>query len=186
MGSRIAVMSAGELQQIDTPFNLYHNPRNLFVAGFMGSPSMNFLDATLATDANGTLSVTGNGFSIPVPTSNSRMYAGVTGKSVIFGIRPEDIHDAEFLPANITPAYLDARVDVVEQMGNEMILYLMVEGKTLLARTDPRTRAATGNTLRIAFNMDNVHLFDKDSELSMSYESKNAAALPLQQPVAVG
>ena len=130
MGSRIAVMSAGELQQIDTPFNLYHNPRNLFVAGFIGSPSMNFMEATLATDANGVLSVTGNGFSVPIPTSNSRMYAGLTGKPVIFGIRPEDIHDAEFLPANITPAFIDARVDVVEQMGNEMILYLMVEGKT--------------------------------------------------------
>jgi multiple sugar transport system ATP-binding protein len=185
MGSRIAVMSAGELQQIDTPFNLYHNPRNLFVAGFIGSPSMNFMEATLATDANGVLSVTGNGFSVPIPTSNSRMYAGLTGKPVVFGIRPEDIHDAEFLPANITPAYIDARVDVVEQMGNEMILYLMVEGKTLIARTDPRTRAVTGNTLRVAFNMDNVHLFDKDSELSLSYESKAAAVSTPVQPVSV-
>ncbi len=176
MGTRIAVMSAGELQQIDSPFNLYHNPRNLFVAGFIGSPSMNFMDAILKKDPSGALSIEGNGYNVQIPSSNAKMYEATEGKPVIFGIRPEDIHDAEYLPANISPAFIDARVEVVEQMGNEMILYLDVVGKTLIARTDPRTRAAAGNMLRIAFNMDNVHLFDKDSELSMSYLAKTDEA----------
>jgi multiple sugar transport system ATP-binding protein len=176
MGTRIAVMSAGELQQIDSPFNLYHNPRNLFVAGFIGSPSMNFMDAMLRKDANGALTIEGNGFDVTVPPTNARMYEATENKPIIFGIRPEDIHDAEYLPANITPAYIDARVEVVEQMGNEMILYLDVAGKTLIARTDPRTRAHTGNMLRVAFNMDNVHLFDKDTQLSMAYTNKSTEA----------
>jgi multiple sugar transport system ATP-binding protein len=169
MGTRIAVMSAGELQQIDSPFNLYHNPRNLFVAGFIGSPSMNFMDAMLRKDASGALTIEGNGFDVTIPPSNARMYEATENKPVIFGIRPEDIHDAEYLPANITPAYIDARVEVVEQMGNEMILYLDVAGKTLIARTDPRTRAHTGNMLRVAFNMDNV-------QLSMAYTAKSTEA----------
>ncbi len=172
MGSRIAVMSAGELQQIDTPFNLYHNPRNLFVAGFIGSPSMNFFDATLRQGENGALMVQGTGFNVQVPASKVEWYKGSVGKQVVFGIRPEDIHDAEYLPANISPAYIDAQVDVVEQMGNEVNLYLVIDGKTFISRTDPRTRALSGNTLRIAFNMDNVHLFDKDTELSMAFDSK--------------
>ena len=184
MGSRIAVMSAGELQQIDTPYNLYHNPRNLFVAGFIGSPSMNFFDAALKADDSGALIVEGTGFRVQVPASKAEMYKGMAGKQIVFGIRPEDIHDAEYLPANISPAYVDARVDVVEQMGNEMILYLELAGKTFIARTDPRTRAATGNTMRIAFNMENVHLFDRDSEQSLAYITKTeGAAAP--QPVNV-
>ena len=182
MGSRIAVMSAGELQQIDTPFNLYHNPRNLFVAGFIGSPSMNFFDATLKQTDTGSVVIESTGFQVQVPSAKVEMYKSSLGKQVVFGIRPEDIHDAELLPANITPAYVDAHVDVVEQMGNEMILYLVVEGKTFIARTDPRTRAVTGNALRIAFNMDNVHLFDRDSELSLGYETKTTEARAMAQP----
>ncbi len=184
MGTRIAVMSAGELQQIASPFNLYHNPRNLFVAGFIGSPSMNFMDATLKKDETGALSVEGNGFNVVIPPANAKNYDIPEGKPVIFGIRPEDIHDAEYLPANITPAFIDARVDVVEQMGNEMILYLDVAGKTLIARTDPRTSAASGNMLRVAFNMDNVHLFDKDTEQSMSYSAKTDEAAVRQAALA--
>ncbi len=172
MGTRICVLSAGELQQIDTPFNLYHNPRNLFVAGFIGSPSMNFFDATVRQGDGNSLIIETAGFNIPVPASKAEPFKSHLGKRVILGIRPEDIHDVDFQPQGITPAIIEANVDVVEQMGNEIILYLENHDKTFIARTDPRTRAHVGGKLGIAFNVDNLHLFDADSNLSLSYEYK--------------
>jgi multiple sugar transport system ATP-binding protein len=171
MGTRICVMSAGEIQQIDSPFNLYHNPRNIFVAGFIGSPSMNFFDATIK-ESDGKVSVDTANFSLPLPGKKSDLYRGNTGKRVTLGIRPEDVHDVDFQPAGISPAVVEANVDVVEQMGNEMILYLEDGGKSFIARTDPRTRAHVGNRMGVALNMDNVHIFDADSQLSLAYDMK--------------
>ncbi len=171
MGTRIAVMSAGELQQIDTPFNLYHNPHNLFVAGFIGSPSMNFFEGKLS-EADGRMSVEILGAQLTIPPHLAPQFKDGLGKRIIVGIRPEDIHDVDYQPQGITPATLEANVEVVEQMGNEMILYLEEAGKSFIARTDPRTSAAVGHRLGLALNMDNVHLFDADTELSLAFESK--------------
>ncbi|HVU09991.1 MAG TPA: sn-glycerol-3-phosphate ABC transporter ATP-binding protein UgpC [Phototrophicaceae bacterium] len=171
MGTRICVLSAGELQQIDTPFNLYHNPRNIFVAGFIGSPAMNFFDATLK-QGDGGLIVETPSFNIQVPASKAEPFKGAVGKRVIFGIRPEDIHDVDFQPGGITPALVEANVDVVEQMGNEIILYLEDKGKSFIARTDPRTRARVGARMGMALNIDNMHLFDADTNLSLAYDYK--------------
>jgi multiple sugar transport system ATP-binding protein len=173
MGTRIAVMSAGELQQIDTPFNLYHNPRNVFVAGFVGSPSMNFFDATLKEE-DGRVVIQTGAFRVPLSPSASAIYRAYVGKRVIFGIRPDDIHDVDYQPPGIIPAVVEANVDVVEQMGNEMILYLEEQGKTFIARTDPRTQARVGQRLGVAINTANIHLFDADTEQSLSYEHKQA------------
>jgi multiple sugar transport system ATP-binding protein len=135
MGTRIAVMSAGELMQIDSPFNLYHNPRNLFVAGFIGSPSMNFFDGKLVQAENGQVAIEFLRHRLTLPSAVSDAYKSHVGTRVVFGIRPEDIHDNQYRPSGITPALIEADVDVVEQMGNEMILYLQDEGKTFIART---------------------------------------------------
>ncbi|MFQ3565423.1 MAG: sn-glycerol-3-phosphate ABC transporter ATP-binding protein UgpC [Aggregatilineales bacterium] len=175
MGTRICVLNAGELQQIDTPFNLYHNPRNLFVAGFIGSPAMNFFDATVK-EVDGRLIIETPGFELPVPASKAEPIRTHLGQRVIVGIRPEDIHDVDYQPAGITPAIIEANVDVVEQMGNEMILYLEDQGKSFIARTDPRTRARVGQRLGVALNLDNLHVFDVDTELSLSYEYKQEQA----------
>lgn len=175
MGTRIAVMSVGELQQLDTPYNLYHNPRNVFVAGFIGSPSMNFFDAMLRS-VDGRLVVEFNETQLPIPASRTEVLKPYAGKRVVFGIRPEDIHDLNWQPPGITPANLEANVDVVEQMGNEMILYLEDQGKTFIARTDPRTGARVGHRLGVVFNMDNVHLFDADTQASLMYEVKTQQA----------
>jgi len=178
MGTRICVLNAGELQQVDTPFNLYHNPRNLFVAGFIGSPAMNFIDAELKS-VDGRLMVETPSFSLPIPPSKADPFRDHVGRRVIVGIRPEDIHDVDFQPAGITPAIVEANVDVVEQMGNEIILYLEEGGKTIIARTDPRTQARVGQRMGVALNMDNVHIFDVDTELSLAYEYKlNAEQTP--------
>jgi multiple sugar transport system ATP-binding protein len=168
MGTRIAVMSMGELQQIDTPQSLYEHPANVFVAGFIGSPSMNFFDATLV-DADGKLTVeTTVGFRLAVPPQSVDMFKKATGQKVIFGLRPEDIHDPHFLPANIkTSAAIEADVDVVEQMGNEKIIYLASGNKTFVARMDPRTQAAVGQHIPLIINMDNMHLFDAKTEKNL-------------------
>ena len=172
MGTRICVLSAGELQQIDTPFNLYHNPRNLFVAGFIGSPSMNFFDATIKQGEGNNLVVETATFPIQVPASKAEPFRTHIGKRVILGIRPEDIHDVDYQPSGITPAVIEANVDVVEQMGNEIILYLEDGGKTFIARTDPRTRARVGGRLGVAIDVDNMHLFDADTNVSLAYDYK--------------
>ncbi|HRF94670.1 MAG TPA: TOBE domain-containing protein, partial [Aggregatilineales bacterium] len=99
---------------------------------------------------------------------------------VIFGIRPEDIHDIDFQPPGILPSQTEGNVDVIEQMGNEMIIYLEEGGKTFIARTDPRTRARIGGRMGLVFNMENMHIFDKDTELSLAYETKNQAAMAVR------
>jgi multiple sugar transport system ATP-binding protein len=171
MGTRICVMSAGELQQMDTPYNLYHNPANIFVAGFIGSPSMNFFDAQI-DQTEGALVVKTKSFSLKMAGSRFDMYRPFIGKRVVLGIRPEDIHDAEYQPSGIIPSLVEANVEVVEQMGNEIILYLEDQGKSFIARTDPRTRARVNNRMGLAFNLENMHLFDADSQLSLAYEAK--------------
>jgi len=171
MGTRICVLNEGKLQQIDSPFNLYHNPHNIFVAGFIGSPSMNFFDATLKEDGDGLVVDTG-AFSLPVPASKADSFRSHVGMEVVCGIRPEDIDDSNYLPQGIIPANMVCNVEVVEQMGNEVIIYLENQGKNFIARTDPRTDAVVGEPMDITFNLDNMHLFDTNTEMSLSYELK--------------
>jgi multiple sugar transport system ATP-binding protein len=163
MGSRIAVLKDGILQQIDTPQNLYDFPGNVFVAGFIGSPSMNFFDATVVKE-DGNLLVDTGAFRIQAPPSKANAWASQAGNRVILGIRPEDIHDAEFSPPSITPATVDAHVDVTELMGNEVFLYLQSGNQEYTARVDPRTNARVGNDVRMTMNSENMHLFNADSE----------------------
>lgn len=175
MGTRICVLNAGDLQQLDTPFNLYHNPTNVFVAGFIGSPSMNFFDATLVQTDSGMAVDTGI-FQLPIPADRAEYFKSHLGKSVVFGVRPEDIHDQDFQPANINPVPLEANVDVIEQMGNEMIVYFEEGGKTFIGRLDPRTQARIGGRMNVVINLDNIHLFDAVTEQSLSYEYKREQA----------
>jgi len=175
MGTRICVLNEGKLQQIDSPFNLYHNPHNIFVAGFIGSPSMNFFDATLKEDGDN-LVVDVGAFTLPVPASKADSFRSHVGMEVVCGVRPEDIDDSNFLPQGIIPANMTCNVEVVEQMGNEVIIYLENAGKNFIARTDPRTDATVGEPMGVTFNLDNMHLFDTNTEMSLSYESKTKGA----------
>ena len=163
MASRIAVMKDGILQQIDTPQNLYDHPDNIFVAGFIGSPSMNFFDARLKAD-NGRTVVDCGVFHVAVPEGKDGPYKGHVGKDVMLGIRPEDVHDPAFAPPGIHQAPVDAKVDVTELMGNEVFLYLVVGDKNFVGRVDPRSKARIGDKLQVALNLDNMHLFDKATE----------------------
>jgi multiple sugar transport system ATP-binding protein len=163
MASRIAVMNFGILQQIDTPQVLYDLPDNLFVAGFIGSPAMNFFPAKLTKD-DGKLIVDGESFAVEVPADRTDAFMSHVDKNVIFGIRPEDIHNPEFAPPGITAHPVDAKVDVTELMGNEIFVYLRSGEHTYIARVDPRTRVHMGDDMQVVFNMDNMHIFDQETE----------------------
>jgi len=163
MASRIAVINKGILQQVDTPQHLYDYPDNLFVAGFIGSPSMNFFPAKLSR-GNGKLYVETRNFSVPIPDKSAEPYQAHEGKNIIFGIRPENIHDPKFTPSNVHTENVEAQVDVTELMGNEIFLHMMSGDNVFVARIDPRSKMSVGEKTEIAFDMDNFHVFDAETE----------------------
>lgn len=163
MATRIAVINKGVLQQLDTPQNLYDHPNNLFVAGFIGSPAMNFFRGKLRKD-NSKLVVDAGEFSVGIPASKAKPFESHAGKDIIFGIRPENIHDVEFVPTNIDSEKVNVKVDVTELMGNEIFLYLMSGNNTFVARVDPRSKLRVGQQATVAFDMDNFHVFDATTE----------------------
>ncbi|MDD2521229.1 MAG: sn-glycerol-3-phosphate ABC transporter ATP-binding protein UgpC [Anaerolineaceae bacterium] len=159
MATRIAVMNKGILQQLDTPQVLYDHPNNLFVAGFIGSPAMNFFNGKVVVE-EGEMFVDMDTFRVKVPQHDMARYDSVVGKDIIFGIRPEDIHNPEFAPPGIIAEPVDVTVDVTELMGNEIFLYLVNGTHNFTARVDPRTQVHFGDKMQVAFNMDNFHIFD--------------------------
>ena len=163
MATRIAVMKDGVLQQVDSPQHLYDHPTNVFVAGFIGSPSMNFFDATLV-EADGKLWVDGGTFRLEMPAIHNEIAQKHKGKEIIFGVRPEDIQTRQYAPPGIHPAYMDAKIDVTELMGNEIFAYLLTGKKVFVARLDPRTQAHVGENIDLTVAMDKIHMFDPKTE----------------------
>ena len=163
LGTRIVVMKDGVVQQVDTPQNLYEKPQNLFVAGFMGSPQMNFLDAVVEVNGDAaSLKVAG---SIPLPADKSKklISGGYAGKTVTFGIRPEDVYDS---PAFIESAkcVFESTIKVYELLGAEVYLYFDLAEFPITARVDSRTTARPGDSVKFAFDVDKIHVFDKETE----------------------
>ena len=165
MGTRIVVMKDGFIQQVDSPQKLYEQPNNIFVAGFIGSPQMNFVDALLEKKDNG-LWLSFKQFSILLPEGKAKKLEGTeyVGKELVMGIRPENIHDEEAYLSSMPDSIVEAKVDVVEMMGAETFLYLLMEGYNMNARVHPRTPAQPGDVIKIAIDTNKIHLFDKDTE----------------------
>jgi multiple sugar transport system ATP-binding protein len=163
MASRIAVINKGKLQQLDTPQNLYDRPDNLFVAGFIGSPAMNFFPAKLRRDDGRVMIDTGD-FAVPAPETRAAALSAHLGKDVIFGIRPENIHDPDFAPPNIHGEKVSVKVDVTELMGNETFLYLVSGKHTFVGRVDPRSHLRVGHDAQVILDMDQFHIFDAATE----------------------
>lgn len=159
MATRIAVMNRGILQQLDTPQNMYDHPKNQFVAGFIGSPAMNFFPSKLVKSGSD-LVIDAGDFKLKVPDAFKAAYSKHVDQDVILGIRPEDIYNPDFLPPGIHVAKLNAKVDVTELMGNEIYLYMVIGDHSFVARVDPRSRFAVGDEIELVFNMDKIHLFD--------------------------
>lgn len=171
MGDRIVVMRDGVIQQVDTPLNLYNNPVNMFVAGFIGSPAMNFLDAKLVKEGE-TYYLEGNGdFKIAIPAdkvAKNPEIKSYVGKDVVFGIRPEDLEDASVVEKTVTAdnSYM-ATVEVVEPMGSEIYLYLTVNEHSMIARVDSHSTAKVGDNVKLYVKTENLHVFDPETELTI-------------------
>ena len=167
MATKIAVMKDGVLQQVGSPQELYNLPRNLFVAGFIGSPAINFFDATLKGSRE-EMYMDLESCQVRVPDSKAADLLPYLGKRVTFGLRPENIHHEEFRPPNIEAAPVTADVDVTELMGNEIFLHLLLaDGTPFMARVDPRTDARPGQNIQVAFDMSRMHAFDPGTELAI-------------------
>ncbi len=166
MASRIAVMNLGLMQQIASPQNLYDRPDNLFVAGFIGSPAMNFFPGTMRKD-DGKVYVDGGTFNVQIPEERVSTYAPYTDKEVIFGMRPEDIHNPDFTPPGIIAQPVECTVDVTELMGNEIFVYLKNGDHNFIARVDPRSRYQVNDNVNVIFNMKNMQIFDTETELAV-------------------
>ena len=159
MATRIAVMNKGFLQQLDTPQELYAHPKNQFVAGFIGSPAMNFFSAKI-DKSDGNLFINAGEINLKIPKNLMKPYANYVGKKVVFGIRPEDIHNPVFTPPGIISCQVECTVDVTELMGNEIFIYLFSGAHKFVARVDPRSQYKMGDKIKLIFNMANMHLFD--------------------------
>ena len=167
LGTRIVVMNAGIVQQVDTPQTLYDHPCNQFVAGFIGSPQMNFVDATCKVVGDKVYLVAGPS-EIELPPAKALKDGGYVGKTVVLGIRPEDIHDSQMFIEASPSAPMTSVVKVYELLGAEVFLYFDVNGTQVTARVDPRTTAKTGDPIRFAFDMEKAHFFDKETELTIT------------------
>ena len=175
MADRIAVMDAGALHQVGSPQELYKRPTNVFVAGFIGSPSMNFLDAAVRSE-NGALRLEAGPIRLEVPERHRPALAPYEGRDIVIGVRPEHVHDPDYLPAGTLPAEVDTKVDVVELMGNETFLHLTAGPSQLLARVDPRTPARVGQSARVVLDLAHLHAFDPDTQASIALAGEGAAA----------
>ncbi len=168
MGTRIAVMKDGYLQQCASPVELYDEPVNLFVAGFIGSPQMNFINVTLEKKEDGVHLVNETlDIKLPEGKGNREELAEYMGKEVIMGIRPECIYEDEAHIAAMPDALVDVDVDLTEMMGAETYLYLKNGNSSLIARVNRRTTAQHGDKIKAVFDTNKVHLFDKDTEVAI-------------------
>jgi multiple sugar transport system ATP-binding protein len=184
MGDRIAVMKDGLLQQVDTPRNIFGNPVNMFVAGFIGSPPMNMLPMTVEQQGGEVVVTTAdsagdNALALRVPARFRAALQPYTGKQIMFGLRPEDIHDAKYAQSQLgvdeKPEDLvtvRTRVDVVEPMGSEIYLYLLQGKNPFVSRVDARTDVQPTYILDVAFNMDRMHAFDMETQASLIDKNK--------------
>ena len=170
LGTRIVVMKDGVVQQVDTPQNLYQKPGNLFVAGFMGSPQMNFLDAQIAEKGGDLIAKVGE-YDIVIPAAKAKVLkdGGYVGKTVVLGIRPEDVKDdAEFIAKNADSKFT-ATVKVYELLGAEVNLHYEIGDVTCTAKVNPRTTARPGDEVTFAMDVERLHVFDKETEIVITH-----------------
>lgn len=165
MATRIVVMKDGLIQQVDTPQNLYDSPVNIFVAGFIGTPQMNFINGSLEKKGEDVyFNFENNSIKLPADKANNPALADYIGKEVIAGLRPECIHDEPMQLATLADSTMDAFVDVTELMGAEIYLYLNIGETNLIARVSSRSQSRAGDTIKVAFDTSRLHIFDKDTE----------------------
>ena len=170
LGTRIVVMNAGIVQQVDTPQALYDTPNNLFVAGFIGSPQMNFLDAVVSVEGdNAVLDLGESKITLSGDKAKKLIDGGYDGKTVVMGIRPEDVYDDEAVIAANPGTTIESTVRVYELLGAEVYLYFDYAGANFTARVKPTTTARTGDTVKLALEPSKIHVFDKETEMAITH-----------------
>ena len=162
LADRVVVMNGGVIEQIATPQDLYHHPKTRFVAGFIGSPAMNFLRCSLEQNGAGLRVRLSDAISLPVPASRSAHYQGLAGKELIFGLRPEHITEPRRNDRD-QQCEFSATLDVVEPMGMETMVYFTVDGQEVCGRVDPDSATGPGEPMRLYADMDRMHLIDPQS-----------------------
>ena len=164
LGTKIVVMKDGIIQQVDTPQNLYNYPQNLFVAGFIGSPQMNFIDVAVAKeDGKVVLKMKENKFVLPEDKAKEVVEQGYLNKTVTMGIRPENIYDPKELVEVKKGAELNVKINVYELLGSEVYLYFDLENFPMTARVNADTTARMGDKVKFIMDMEKVHIFDKET-----------------------
>ena len=163
MGDRIVVLKDGKLEQIDSPMNLYDKPASKFVAGFIGSPPMNFFKGTIGS-WKGPLSFKSGRFEVTIPGKFKEKLASFAGKEITMGIRPEDI---SAMRKNENDAEVKSQIDLVEPMGADYYVYLNTGDTSYIARTDSFEKASVGQSMALFFDMQQVHFFDAENEKSV-------------------
>jgi multiple sugar transport system ATP-binding protein len=163
MADKIVIMKDGIIQQIGDPYSVYFEPRNKFVAGFIGTPAMNFISAKLVSE-NGSVWVVKEDMKLLVPEDKVDKVKGLVGKDITFGIRPEDIYDKMYAVAPKDEYTVKGSVDVVEPLGSETLIHANIHGDDIVAKVDPKSRAAAGNKMDLVFDMSMMHLFDPETE----------------------
>ncbi len=167
MGTRIVVMKDGIIQQVDSPQNLYNNPVNVFVAGFIGSPQMNFCDAVVEKEGEDTFLKFGE-HTIKLTAEKAAKVQDYVGQTVTMGIRPEDLYDDADSLAKYADTKFKASVDVTELMGAETYLYLTLDGLNFIARVKPDSTSQRNQTIDICMDPQKIHIFEKDSEKTIT------------------
>ncbi len=169
LGTRIVVLKDGVIMQVDSPQKLYNEPQNLFVAGFIGSPQMNFVDAQCVVEgAKASLKFDNYTVELPEDKAKKLIDGGYAGKSVIMGIRPEDIYDGADELAKFSGSVIEADVTGYELLGAEVLLYYTLAGANMTARVDSDTTARYGDHIKLALDTSKIHVFDKESELTIT------------------
>lgn len=173
MGTRIVIMKDGYIQQAATPSEVYNNPVNLFVAGFIGSPSMNFIKGQLS-DEGGEIRFKSKNLSLAIPEGKAKILreGGYGKKEVILGIRPEDIHQEPIFLEASPNSIINAHIEVSENLGHEMYLYLEgISDETVIARVDGRSGMVEGTNVKLAIDMNKVHIFDVETEKTIFFNN---------------
>jgi multiple sugar transport system ATP-binding protein len=169
MGHRIAVLRDGILQQLDTPQMLYDHPANMFVAGFIGSPAMNFFEAKLVGNgADNQMFVESGGIRLQVPNHKVNQLKSSLDRSVVFGIRPEDIHDRSERREAPEHQRASVQVEVVEPLGSELFVYLRSDNHEFTSRMPSRAQMTAGQTVDIVFDTEKMHVFDRQTEQALA------------------
>ena len=173
MGTRIAVMSDGVIQQVGPPQTLYDQPANRFVAGFIGSPSMNFIDVTFDSAGGTPKLVGGDGWTAALPHRLASSVGATSGRKLVAGFRPEHL---DLDPVEGDTVTLPGKADVVEYLGNEELLHVTAAGKDIVAIVGSDHRVKPGDVLNLILPLSKLHLFDAESGLSLTSDRETVAA----------